>query len=156
MSKNPYMWKTREKQEKEDFWPKKIQGHNFIYDPSTTNFYVIGGDFLAYDNLVKTQEYNLKMFKEAEKDLKSYKDVSKQKISYLTDIVYSSDNKSKSEILFYNYDQNHWSKQTVKGNRPRATGFQEAVLLGLYLIRKLHFYLRRHQSGRYGTKRDHK
>lgn len=47
----PLLWKGYEKTEREENWPKRLIGSSVIYEDNS-KYFVIGGQFNAYENLV--------------------------------------------------------------------------------------------------------
>jgi hypothetical protein len=93
MSFKPLLWKNYEKRECDDFWPKKITGGCLVYLEDINRYYIIGGGFNIYENLMKNYELNTNIIKAVDRKMEDFPKFNNEKINYLTDLVYNNPNK---------------------------------------------------------------
>jgi hypothetical protein len=93
MSFKPLLWKNYEKTEKDDFWPKKTTGGALVYLDDINKYYLIGGGFNIYENLIKNYELNTNIIKAVDRKIDDFAKYNTEKKEYLTDLVYNNPNK---------------------------------------------------------------
>jgi hypothetical protein len=101
MSFKPLLWKNYEKGEKDDFWPKKLVGAALVYLDDLNKYYVIGGGFNIYENLMKNYELNTNIIKAVDRKIDEFGKFNNEKKGYLIDLVYNNPNKQ-VEVLCLN------------------------------------------------------
>lgn len=66
----PLIWKNVEKTENDDVWPKKIYSGALVFVNELNEYFLIGGNYNAYENERKNYELNNEIIKNANKKRK--------------------------------------------------------------------------------------
>ena len=117
----PLIWKNVEKTENDDVWPKKIYSSALVFINELNEYFLIGGNYNAYENERKNYELNNEIIKNANKKRKNEYDgdeddpivkAEQMKLKYNTENVtlnYYTDNQI--DIYIYQIDpEPHWYK----------------------------------------------
>ena len=103
MSFKPLLWKNYEKSERDDFWPKKLMGSAIIYH-ELNKYYVIGGQFNSYENLIKNYDLNTNIIKGIDKKVEDFGKLSNDKVNFISESVNNNLNKN-IEVYLLNLNQ---------------------------------------------------
>ena len=63
----PLIWKNIEKTDSDDVWPKKIYSGALVFIKELNQYFLIGGNYNAYENEKKNYELNNEIIKNANK-----------------------------------------------------------------------------------------
>ena len=108
----PLIWKNIDKTENDDIWPKKVYSGALVFIKDLNQYFLIGGNYNAYENERKNYELNNEIIKNANKKRKEEYDendedpivkAEQMKLKYNTENVtlnYYTDNQI--DIYIYN------------------------------------------------------
>lgn len=97
----PLLWKILEKSEKDDIWPKHVMGASLIYCDDIEKYVLIGGNFNAYENLIKNFSLNSGLINAIDNNVENFQKVNAEKISFLTDNIYNNQEKKTIDTYFF-------------------------------------------------------
>jgi hypothetical protein len=141
MSFAPLLWKNYEKTEKDEHWPKRLTGASIIFEENN-KYFVIGGQFNAYDNLVKNYELNNNIIKGVDKKIDEFSKYNNDKVNYIVESVIQNQNKQ-LEVYSLNLEADKkWNKVNAKGRIPPSlSGHRCMHISNNILIRTFHIPL---------------
>lgn len=128
----PLIWKNYDKREKDDVWPRKVIGASLVYLEDQNRYFMIGGNFNAYENGIKNIKLNKEIISGVNRDINDFNKLNSEKISYLTGSIYTGGDKKKTidVYIFETEPDKKWYKVTTRGRVPRARSFQRCVYVG--------------------------
>ena len=141
----PLIWKNIEKTDSDDIWPKKIYAGALLFIQELNQYFLIGGNYNAYENERKNYELNNEIIRNANRKRKDEYDENEEdpivkaeqmKLKYNTEnltLNYYKDN----QIDIYNYQiepEPHWYKVRGNGKPPKPRAFQQCVYLSPYIF----------------------
>ena len=141
----PLIWKNIEKADSDDVWPKKIYSGALVFIQELNQYFLIGGNYNAYENEKKNYELNNEIIRNANKKRKDDYDINDEdpivkaeqmKLKYNTEnlnLNYYTDNQI--DIYIYQIDpEPHWYKVRGNGKPPKPRAFQQCVYLSPYIF----------------------
>lgn len=132
----PLLWKSYEKQEKDDIWPKKVVGASLIFCQDTKRYFLIGGNFNAFENSRKNFHLNQEIISGVDKNIENFSKLDSEKISYLTGSVYSNGNAQTPRLIdvyiLELYPEKKWYKVSTGGRVPKARSFHRSIYISIY------------------------
>jgi len=132
----PLFWKIYNKNEKDDVWPKKVSGSSLVYMEKTQKYFLIGGNFNAYENAIKNIELNKEILSAVDQNIENFSKYDNKKMKYITELV-SNNYKNPKEIEVYSFDiypEKKWIKIPSSGKVPSARSFQRCISNGISII----------------------
>ena len=141
----PLIWKNIEKTDSDDVWPKKIYSGALVFIKELNQYFLIGGNYNAYENEKKNYELNNEIIKNANKKRKDDYDendedpivkAEQMKLKYNTENLNSNYYKD-NQIDIYTYQiepEPHWYKFRGNGKPPKPRAFQQCVYLSPYIF----------------------
>jgi hypothetical protein len=103
MSLKPLLWKHYEKDiDKEEIWPKRVIGASLVYLEDQKKYFLIGGNFNAFENLNKLFTLNSGLINGVDKNIENFSKLNMDKLTYLTESIYN--NQTAKNIEVYNYE----------------------------------------------------
>ena len=141
----PLIWKNIEKTDSDDVWPKKIYSGALVFIKELNQYFLIGGNYNAYENEKKNYELNNEIIKNANKKRKDDYDendedpivkAEQMKLKYNTENLNSNYYKD-NQIDIYTYQiepEPHWYKFRGNGKPPKPRTFQQCVYLSPYIF----------------------
>jgi hypothetical protein len=130
----PLLWKIHNKSEKDDVWPKKPIGSSLIYIHKIQKYFLIGGNFSAYENALKNIELNKEILWAVNQNIENFSKYDNKKKKYITELV-SNSVKNPKEIDIYGFDlfpERKWHKISASGRIPSARSFQRCISHGKF------------------------
>ena len=103
MSFKPLLWKNYDKSERDENWPKKLMASAIIYYEHN-KYYVIGGQFNIFENLMKNYDLNNNIIKGIDKKVEDFGKFSSEKVNYISESVQNNINKN-IEVYLLNLNQ---------------------------------------------------
>lgn len=129
MSLKSLQWKTIEKQENEEVWPKSLLGASVVYIPETQKYFIIGGNFDSYENYLTNEKMNQDIISAVNKNLESYYKLESEKIKYISNKIFDNNlsNRNIEVYILELFPEKKWTKPVFKYNIPGARSFQRCV-----------------------------
>jgi N-acetylneuraminic acid mutarotase len=135
MSLKPLLWKNIEKSEKDDIWPRQVCGASLVYLDDVNKYFLIGGNFNAYENTIKNFQLNKDIISGIDRDINNFDKLDHAKLTYLTDNIYNNQNHKSIEIYVYEQlPEKKWYKVSSTGRVPKARSFQKCVYMKPYIF----------------------
>ena len=141
----PLIWKNIDKTENDDIWPKKVYSGALVFIKDLNQYFLIGGNYNAYENERKNYELNNEIIKNANKKRKEEYDendedpivkAEQMKLKYNTENVtlnYYTDNQI--DIYIYQIEpEPHWYKVRGNGKPPKPRAFQQCIYISPYIF----------------------
>ena len=141
----PLIWKNVEKTESDDIWPRRIYSGALVFIKELNQYFLIGGNYNAYENERKNYELNNEIIKNANRKRKDEYDENEEdpivkaeqmKLKYNTENVtlnYYTDNQI--DIYIYQIEpEPHWYKVVGNGKPPKPRAFQQCVYIYPYIF----------------------